>query len=167
MDYPSFNEVEAKLEKSLDALFRNNKYLFENDVNERSISHMLALYLKNEFLDWDVDCEYNKNHDEPKRLKNLNYELEESDKKNLTSDTKGTTVFPDIIVHHRGKDENLLVIEIKKSTSRIKDDFDIRKLEGFCTDLKLNYRYAVFFKVITGRADKVGLVGEKPNWIRK
>lgn len=159
-------EVELKLEKSLETLFRNDKYLLEKDVNERSISHMLALYLKNEFLDWDVDCEYNKDFDEPKRLKNLNCSLEKNDKKDLISDTKGTTVFPDIIVHHRGKNENLLVIEMKKSTSRIKDDFDIKKLKGFCADPNLNYRYAVFLKVITGRADEVGLVGGRLTWIR-
>lgn len=167
MDYPPFKEIEVKLEKSLDTLFRNDKYLFEKDVNERSISHMLAFYLKNEFMDWHVDCEYNREYDNPKRLKNLKYELEENDKQDLISDTKGTTVFPDIIIHKRGKNKNLLAIEMKKSTSRIKDDFDIKKLKGFCTDKKLKYRYAVFLKVISGKIDEVGLVKEKPNWIRK
>lgn len=167
MDYPSFKEVEAKLKKSLNTLFLNDKYLFEKDVNERSISHMLAFYLKNDFMDWDVDCEYNREHDNPKRLKDLNHELEEIDNGNFVSDTKGTTVFPDIIIHKRGSKENLLAIEIKKSTSRVKDDFDIKKLRGFLSDKKLKYRLSVFLKTITCKADKVGLVNGKPKWIYK
>jgi hypothetical protein len=31
------------------------------------------------------------------------------------NDTAAITVFPDIIVHHRGLEDNLLVIEMKKT----------------------------------------------------
>ena len=68
---------------SLNLLFEKDRYLFINNVNERSISHMLAFYLKFQFKNWDVDCEYNKNHEDPKRIKNLNYQLKEHEKKEL------------------------------------------------------------------------------------
>lgn len=151
MNCPSFKEVEAKLMESIKILFKKDEYLFRENVNERSISHMLAFYLKSQFSKWDVDCEYNKNHDDPKKIKNLKYVLEEDERKNLIRDTDGITVYPDIIVHHRGTSENLLVIEIKKSTSRVKsDNFDKKKLIGFSSDSKLMYRNAVFLKFKVG-----------------
>jgi len=165
MEYPPFEKVRAKLIDSLNFLFDKDKYLFKNNVNERSISHMLALYLKYQFKNWDVDCEYNKNHDNSKRIKNLNFELKEHEKNELIKDINGITVFPDIIIHHRGKKENLLVIEIKKSTSSVRrDNFDKKKLRGFCTDQKLKYRNAVFLKFKI-EDDKVDLKEEK--WICK
>lgn len=162
MDFPSFEKVEAKLKKSLDCLWQNDKYLFEKDVNERSISHMLALYLKHEFEHWHVDCEYNKDHHKPKRLKYLNECLRKNTKANMTTDTEGRTVYPDIIVHHRGTDDNLLVIEMKKTTSNVSDNCDLKKLKQFHE--QLGYYFSVFIRVNTGKeeADRV-----KTKWICK
>jgi hypothetical protein len=128
----------------------------EKDVNERSISHRLASYLQHEFGDWDVDCEYNRNHDDPKLLKLLRmYAVNVS-----TDDVQARTVFPDIIVHHRGTDDNLLVIEIKKTTNRLSDGFDKQKLREF--KRQLGYSYALFLRFITGCAE-IGVKTEE--WI--
>ncbi len=72
------------------------------------------------------DCEYNrKGFNDPKWLDGY-------PGRTSTRDSKGSTTFPDIIVHLRGVDlANLLVIEVKKSTNPEKDELDQWKLNKF------------------------------------
>jgi hypothetical protein len=68
-----------------------------------------------------------------------------------TDDTDAQTIYPDIIVHHRGKgNENLLVIEAKKSSSRLGTDRDKEKLEAF--GQQLGYEYCVLVTFDRDRA---------------
>src|SRR5216117_1757682 len=120
-------EIRQKVRIAIDTVVKKDRYLLEQDVNERSITHRLAMYLDAQFDGWNVDCEYNRINGEPKRLYSAEEHLSASDEP-LAADTKGRTVFPDIIVHHRGKRKNLLVIEIKKANSNVPDDFDLWKL---------------------------------------
>lgn len=135
------NIVESALYNAIDQLLRSDSEILFIDVNERSISHRLANYLEPYFSGWNVDCEYNRNHEDPKRL--------DIQRRNISSDdTEATTVYPDIIVHRRGTDENLVVIEMKKTTSYEQDDYDLGKLNAFKS--QLSYQYAIFIKVKTG-----------------
>ena len=60
-------------------------------------------------------------------------------------------MFPDIIVQQPGHDdENILVIEVKKSTNVLPDQADIRKLEKIKGQIA--YRFAVFLRLPTGEA---------------
>ena len=138
--------VTEKLTRALDKLVRDDAYLLEIDANERSISHRLAVYLESEFTEWNIDCEYNRNIEDPKRL---NIDSIRTD----STDTQGRTVFPDIIVHVRGQANNLLVIEMKKTSSVVSDDFDYAKLDAFRREF--GYQHAAFVKVIT-RSKTVG-----------
>lgn len=133
--------IKNSLDKALEKLLKSDAQLLYNDVNERSISHRLACYLEPFFPDWNVDCEYNREHDDPKRL-------EIPKRKILSDDTHATTVFPDIIVHKRNTNDNLLVIEMKKTTSNVTDDHDSNKLKAFKS--QLGYKFAVFLKLRTG-----------------
>jgi hypothetical protein len=54
------------------------------------------------------------------------------------------------IVHHRGKPENLLVIEVKKSTSKISDEADLTKLQRLRR--QLGYQYVLFLRFGCGTA---------------
>src|SRR5437867_5577475 len=99
---------------AISALFDRDKFLFQADINERSITHSLAFHLASRFLGWHVDCEYNRDGFDPKIL----HWSGEDD----ASEANGSRVYPDIIVHHRGRPENLLVIEVKKSTSSRSDE---------------------------------------------
>jgi hypothetical protein len=141
---PSRTEVEASLMRAIAALRKNDFQLLEGDANERSITHKLAEYLRVEFSDWgDVDCEYNlQGHGCTKTLRLP------SKKKTTFDDTRARTVFPDIVVHRRTAPDNLLVIEAKKSTSRIKDSWDYKKLKAFKAEK--NYTFAVFLRFYTG-----------------
>lgn len=144
--------IEDALEASLDKLILADREIITNDINERSISHRLANYLEPHFPGWNVDCEYNRNHDDPKRLQIQRRNIE-------SDDTQATTVFPDIIIHRRGTDDNLVVIEMKKTTSQESDSYDIGKLNAFKE--QLGYQFAIFIKVRTGGAAGI----EKVDWI--
>lgn len=134
--------VESAIGESVDQLLRADSELLYIDANERSISHRLAIYIEPYFKGWNVDCEFNRNHDDPKRL--------DIQRRDVSSDDiQATTVFPDIIVHRRGTDQNLVVIEMKKTTSIEDDSYDLGKLEAFKN--QLGYHYAVFIKLQTGR----------------
>jgi hypothetical protein len=111
-DWPSSEEVKRSVQSGLARLVSNDWQLFYLDVNERSITHKWATYLEVEFNGWDVECEYNRMGEDPKRMyKGIT--------RPYANDTSGRTVFPDIIVHHRDSEENLPVIEAKKSSASL------------------------------------------------
>ena len=129
------------LQSALQRLVDEDADLFTVDINERSITHRLAVHLTPLFPEWDVDCEYNRNGHEPKRL-DFGVQTVE------TGDVDAKTVYPDVIVHRRGTDHNLLVVEAKKANNAGGTDRDIRKLEAFVREL--GYQYAAAVVIDTG-----------------
>ena len=135
MSYPteklrevSDDEIKARFFASFDRLFKNDAFLLENGAHERSIAHKLAEYLQQKFSGWHVDCEYNLHGVNTKMLpRECNNEHKEY-------------VYPDVIVHHRGYDSNLLVIEIKPRKSKKVDECDNAKLVAF-TRQDGDYKY--------------------------
>ena len=129
-------EVYEKIEKAFAKLLENDKYLLDVNINERSLTHKLAEYLQEEFPEWNVDCEYDRDALDAKRLQ-LNVHK--------------SKVYPDIIVHHRGdkKNNNLIAIEAKKvkegenieETEEYKDD--IKKLKGYKEQLRYTYTFMI------------------------
>jgi hypothetical protein len=115
--------IEQALLASLGRLIRSDREILSNDINERTISHRLANYLEPHFPSWNVECEYNRNNDNPKRLKIQRRDI-------MPDDTQATTVFLDIIIHRRCTDQNFVVIEMKKTTSHEDYAYDIGKLKA-------------------------------------
>jgi len=135
-------DIAARVRAAVGALLEVDALLFRVDANERSLTHRLALHLTAAFPGWDVDCEYNrKGFDQKKIIHELGGEGE-------PNSTNGSRVFPDIIVHHRTKPENLLVIEVKKSTSDRSDDADLHKLQ--LLRAQLGYTHALFLRLVCG-----------------
>ena len=115
----------------------NDGYLIENDLSERCICARFAVCLtkaldNTQYSSYCVDVEYNRGMDGKERsLKRI--------------DDKPITV--DLIVHKRGYDcqygfDNLICIEMKKSTNRIgckSDEARLQKMTsndyGFCYKL--------------------------------
>jgi hypothetical protein len=143
---PSKSIVKQKLNTALEKLMYRDAYLLKNDLNERSITHKLALYLENEFENWDVDCEYNR---DARRKVHPAKNLEKRLKNTKKSDVLEISVYPDIIVHHRGTDENLLIIEVKKDSIANDGEYDIMKLREYRA--QLGYRYAAYIELCTGK----------------
>lgn len=129
--------IKTKVVNAYKSLLKNDSHLLITDANERSITHKLAEYLQVEFPEYNVDCEYNRNGLDVKRLESL--------AKDIASDnTDAVSVFPDIIIHHRGTKDNFIVIEAKKSTNKSNDN---KKLLAYKRDLKYQNAYAVKFFV--------------------
>ena len=131
------SEIECKrqFESAIDSLCELDHYLLRVDASERSISHRLAMHLTSRFPNFDVDCEYNRAGFDVKRLK-----LRERTPRD--DELEAVTVFPDIVVHKRGNNEsNLLVVEMKKSSSNVSSDYDFEKLRAFVREL--GYKYSV------------------------
>lgn len=145
---PTEADLRTALEKALADLCTDHAHLFTVDANERSITHWLAVILARLLPGFDVDCEYNRSGDVPKRLR-TGYDLGVK-----ADDTDAQNVYPDIIVHRRGTDLNFLAIEAKKTTraSMVLDDID--KLRGYTEPASrggLGYRYGALVVFVTGR----------------
>lgn len=141
----SLEDIKKTVDCALQSLKDNDYDLLDCNVNERTISCRLAVYLQQGFQDWNVDCEYNRNMDDPKKLKNLPWRR--NDVTDYDSDAK--TVYPDIIVHHRQSRENLLVIEMKKAgrnADRVVSK-DVAKLEAFTKGEEYGYRFGLLLIV--------------------
>lgn len=146
-------EIRARLEKAVTWFMDDQKQLLELDVNERALGATLAhLFVRELFPEHKVDAEYNRVgfDGRPKRL-------------NLPIECGGenTPVYPDIVVHHRGdNDENILVVEIKKTTNRQSRRCDLIKLEAYREQLR--YQIGAFVELPAG--DDVGRVDFHIEW---
>lgn len=140
-------DVVEAVKSCVSQLINNDFFLLKSDLNERTITSQLARYLQINFSGWHVDCEYNRDHDDPKRLK---LRAQGVACEELSRDTIGRTVFPDIIVHERGGSRNFIIIEVKKTTSTVDREFDMKKLHAFKS--QLGYHYAFFLEIGTGES---------------
>lgn len=134
----SIPQVKHKFGVALGLLLENDSYLVTHRANERSITHKLAEYLQPEFPHWNVDCEYDIDGWELKRLEGI----QECDERRRTSQ-----VLPDIIVHVRGSRMNLLVVEVKTNPNA-DESCDIKKLRLFTLHSgDYRYRLGVFLRL--------------------
>ncbi len=121
------------IDEAINEFILRDSYLLEHDVHEQAISHKLACYIGKRIDGWDVDAEYNRNLQRPKSLSSCG------------------RVRPDILVHRRGlnndgdtKDNNLLIIEVKKSPSPKDRSDDIKIIQAFINEYPYFYKYGVF-----------------------
>ena len=68
-----YSELEQNIKKALQILIEKDKYLFINDLSERSIVNRFAVYINEIFQDsgYNVDCEYNGLPNESRKRKYL------------------------------------------------------------------------------------------------
>ncbi len=106
-----FEDIKKLINVALEKFYKNERDLIEinnqeNMVSERCTVFHIGNYMKNkmstlEKFQWaDLDCEYNRNMDDPKMLND------------------DRRFIPDLIIHRRRSNENnLLVIEFKKKNA--------------------------------------------------
>lgn len=144
----SWPSVESKLLAALKTTAERDKELLEDGYSERAVAHRIAVYLEEAFYGWHVDCEFNRQGPADARTsKSVSSKLPELPP---TGERDGAIVTPDIVIHRRRTDNNLLVIEVKPSDS---DGLarDREKLLKFVTDAHLRYRYAALVTYRVGK----------------
>ena len=137
----------SKLKRALKKFYKKDFLLIEYKVAERALTHKLAEYLQKSFPEYNVDCEYNKvGSGDPKRI----FFLMDSDPDcphNCNECAAGKCViFPDIIVHKRGTEENILAIEAKTSWSRHSQNEDYKKLQALRDSGEYHYQMGAAFR---------------------
>lgn len=139
----SFEDVRRRVEAALKKLRKQDSFLIDANTNEQTISHKLAEYLQEVFPDRNVDCEYNRHGYDIKKLKNVVVPNDGIGR----NETEAKTIFPDIVVHARNNDENnLLVIEVKKSSNAESRQFDKDKLMALTRE-EYSYRFELLLEI--------------------
>lgn len=156
--------LKENIQKALLELHHHDNHLLKNDGSERSIAHCLAVHLQKLFTAYHVDCEYNVNIEASNNRKEIDLLSEELQQFRRSESNRNSyniederyysvSVYPDIIVHKRGRnDNNLVVFELKKSTSTVGDAYDKLKLKKYTQDFptSLKYKFGVFINIHTG-----------------
>lgn len=130
------------IKKSIELFNANDLFMIENDYHEQNIAQKLAFYIEKHLMDfnlqeYDVDVEFNRG-----------YNGDNSASKKLD----GSNIRIDIAVHKREYDilcgyENLICIEMKKSTNR-RGIFEDKKRLKSLTSLEKGYLYQYGIMII-------------------
>ena len=136
----NLQEVKDRIIKCINKMYKNDSDLLTKNIYEVTISCKLAQYLFSAFSDYDVDCEYDKH---------------KNNKKEFEIDNQISERRPDILIHKRGNDDNnLAVIEIKKSTSSGNRQLDYKKLKSMTLQTgKYRYKIGVFINLAVVKYD--------------
>lgn len=138
------DELERLVETAICEFNRKDSKLIMGNLSERCIcakfaNHLEKVLNKTLYKDYDVDVEYNRDsHD---------YQYA----KKAIGDVKCATV--DLIVHKRGTNENLICIEMKKS-SKARFLVNDKKRLAIMTDNYFNYRIGF---MIVAENDKLSI----------
>lgn len=151
MDYKTVLEscdekaVAVAVTDALAELFAKDLRNLRNDTHERTLADMIAVYLRPHFQGLDVNVEYNRMGDVPKEVT-----------WRVGPGAEPEKVYPDIIVHRRFTNDNILAIELKKDSNKETKEDDILKLRAYRKEL--GYRHALFIRL--GVKKNAGLISE-------
>ena len=128
------------IEKALNKLYKEDYDTLicinhKQHVGERACVFRFGIYLNQilkryiQFREYNLDCEYNRSYDDPKRK------------------SDGMLIIPDIVLHKRGSnDNNLVVIEFKGWWSKVDQKNDICKIKEMtdpCGEFKYKYGFSI------------------------
>ena len=144
-------ELIGIFEKAKNKFLKEEKEIIKIDVNERTLSARLMFHLQTLLLseiyqesykEYSVDCEYNRRKEIVKILPKEYRELEKKDKQ----------IYPDIILHQRNSEKNLMIIEMKKTYSldeggKNENRDRLKFLTSLRKENKYKYLLGVYFEV--------------------
>lgn len=131
-------ELKNIIERACKKLYKEDIYLINNKVSERTIVFRFGIYLlrlmsRNQKLkSYTLDIEYNRNFSDPKRTINYKY-----------------GVCPDLIIHKRGSNDNNLLIMECKTYWNSDTTHDIDKINDFTNpygEYRYKYGVSIIFK---------------------
>lgn len=152
-------DFKKRLNLALRTLYEQDKELLDRhfNINERSVTHRLALHLTPVFPEWDIDCEYNRMVEKNGTFTENDYwtkTLELSPPHGVTAeDDEAITVYPDIIIHKRKTKANLAIIEVKMKWKNAKKEFDLEKLQAYHD--QLHYQFAIYIELGENLSDVI------------
>ena len=160
-------EIRQRFECALRNFYRKEAKLVEYQVSERALTHKLAENLQELFPHHNVDCEYNKVGDgDPKRLYLLMAGRPDCPHDCDRCHAGKCVIFPDIIVHRRGTETNLLVIEAKTAWSRLSPEHDFKKLAALTASGHYHYQLGIAIRFAKNFAETMKTIKEYPVGIR-
>lgn len=152
--------IKQLIEKALDKLYKEDYETLiclnhKQYVGERACVFRFGIYLyqilkrHKQFKEYNLDCEYNRSYDKPKR------------------NNDGKLIIPDIIIHKRGyNDNNLVVIEFKGWWNKDGQDGDRCKLTEMINpngEFKYRYGYTILFNKVKQGSDRYAIKQVDPN----
>jgi hypothetical protein len=138
--------MHAELDKLVAALkefYAREAFLFEQDLGERTLTHRLAVQVERQFPDFEVDCDFDRLG--PRTLNLPRGSIVSTD------DHLGKSIYPDIVVHQRAVPNNLLAIEVRKSSNHQPVEHDRHKLRAL-TDPHIWFAYWIGVLVTLGKS---------------
>ena len=134
-------KLKKLLEQALDMFYSGDaEEILPKEGVERACVFHIGIYMQYLMNGYDylrkfnLDCEYNKLGDIPKKM----YEFED-----------GNGIQPDLIIHQRNTDNNVMVIEFKGYWNKKYIDNDIKKLKYLTShDTENKYQYQLGALVI-------------------
>lgn len=152
-ELPTDSHIVESLEWAVQQTLDQDWDLIALGAHEQAIAHRIAFYLESRFSGFHVDCEYNR---QKHRTKAHGGESGE-DPKNMR---------PDIIVHRRNSDTNVLALEMKANANKESSN-DMGKLKALKADKQgYVYKAIVFVKVENGINEiKDGKLTAKIKWL--
>lgn len=129
--------LQSSVRTALSMLVKHDYYLLEHNLFEPCITHKLAVHFENLFPHWHVDAEFDKDREGAKQT----YIDPPSEEQKAAAKEEGetATAIPDVIVHHRGTDNNLLIVEVKKQGEGLA--YDRLKLHCYTSQRALEASY--------------------------
>ena len=131
-----------KVVTALQEFYAREAFLLDKDLGERTLTHRLAVHCEKQFSGWNVDCDFNRLGERTLRLPHGTIVS--------TDDHLGKSVYPDIVVHQREIPNNLLAIEVRKSTNHQPLEHDQHKLRAL-TDPHLWFAYWIGLHLSLGK----------------
>lgn len=137
-------EIKRRFVIALRRIYAREALLIKYKVSERALTHKLAEHLQKLFPRHNVDCEYNKVGDgDPKRLGVLMAGDPACPHNCARCPNNKCVIFPDIIVHRRGTEDNLLAIEAKTAWGRQSPERDHEKLAALTASGEYHYQLGI------------------------
>lgn len=127
-------EINQKIKKALDKLYKEDQFLFDKNLCERCINHRFVIYLEQQNFGegYFIDCEYNKSH------------LHKNTSVKRVSSRNGNYI--DIIITKRDGNyrNDLICFEVKKWNNYKNREKDRENLRTLTAGVRFGYDYAFY-----------------------
>ena len=148
--------TKKKLHAAVSDLYKNDELILSQKyhMRENTITHRLAVYLEDHFQEdgYVVDIEYNRMQRFYQGVgEDVSILLAEKLKGGAVSN-KENLINPDIVVHKRDTNDNLVEIEVRRAWDHDQALYDLRKVNEYMKILR--YRYGVYLE-LTERIEDV------------